>query len=325
MSRKLLFLLVLSAIVLIVAYRWQDWDFDWSLFFSTLRSLQPGWLAASVFLTLLSYVSRAFRWQVLLSPLKTVRIEPLLTSTLVGFSAIYVLGRAGELVRPVWLTRREQVPLTATIATVIVERFLDSLMLVAMFASSLIFIEVAASATSSLSLLKETAWVMVFASAAGIGLMFAFRSNVDRIVRFVPIKRVAALLQSFAEGLSFLKRRQTLVLAIAHSVALWVVIALQFWFTLLGMNFNFSLQAATLVMVGAAIGSIAQVPGVGGGFQAGFVFCMTTFFEVPAEQAIAASLVAWVFSYVPTIVITGIYMIVQGMSFNDLRAAATRE
>jgi hypothetical protein len=103
------------------------------------------------------------------------------------------------------------------------------------------------------------------------------------------------------------------------------VIVLQFWFMLLGMNFDFSAQASTLVLVAAAIGSIAQVPGIGGGFQAGFVFCLTTFFAVPTEQAIAASLVAWAFSYVPTIAAGGLYMIVQGLSFKDLRTAPVSE
>ena len=90
---------------------------------------------------------------------------------------------------------------------------------------------------------------------------------------------------------------------------------------MLGMNFRFSLEAATLVMVGAALGSIAQVPGIGGGFQAGYVFGMTTFFQVPAEQAIATSLVAWVASYVPTVAMAGYYMISHGLSLKDLRTA----
>src|ERR1043165_8714499 len=112
MSRKLLALLALTAIGAIVAYRLAGWQFNWSLFFSSLWNLQPWWLLASVALTLLTYVSRAYRWQVLLAPLKPVRIDPLLSTTLVGFSAIFILGRAGELVRPVWLSRREQIPLT---------------------------------------------------------------------------------------------------------------------------------------------------------------------------------------------------------------------
>jgi uncharacterized membrane protein YbhN (UPF0104 family) len=108
-------------------------------------------------------------------------------------------------------------------------------------------------------------------------------------------------------------------LVIAHSIVVWIVIVLQFWFMLLGMNFHFSLSAATLVMVGAAIGSVAQIPGIGGGFQAGYVFCMTTFFMIPAEQAIATSLIAWLSSYVPTVVAGGLYMVSHGLSLKDLR------
>jgi len=149
--------------------------------------------------------------------------------------------------------------------------------------------------------------------------LFFFRSNVERITRYVPIARLARLLRSFAEGLSFLDRGRSFGLAIAHSFLVWIVIVLQFWFMLLGMNFHFSISAATLVMVGAAIGSIAQVPGIGGGFQAGYVFCMTTFFIVPAEQAIATSLVAWVSCYVPTVLAGGLYMVSHGLSLRDLR------
>jgi uncharacterized membrane protein YbhN (UPF0104 family) len=90
---------------------------------------------------------------------------------------------------------------------------------------------------------------------------------------------------------------------------------------LLGMNFPFSIWEAALVMVGAAIGSVAQVPGIGGGFQAGYVFCLTTFFAIPPEQALATSLIAWVSSYLPTVMAGGFYMLSQGLSLKDLRAA----
>ena len=79
------------------------------------------------------------------------------------------------------------------------------------------------------------------------------------------------------------------------------------------------------MMVGAAIGSIAQIPGIGGGFQAGYVFCMTTFFMVPPEQAIATSLLAWVSSNIPTVAATGVYMISHGLSLKDLRTATAEQ
>src|SRR5687767_11226099 len=126
MNRKLLVLLALFALAAIIAYWVFQGTFDWTLFLASLANLEAGWLAISVALTLLTYLFRAYRWQILLAPLKEIHVIPLFWATMVGFSAIYVLGRAGELVRPLWLARREKVSFSASIATVIVERFLDS-------------------------------------------------------------------------------------------------------------------------------------------------------------------------------------------------------
>jgi glycosyltransferase 2 family protein len=321
MSRKSLFFLCLAAIGVYLIYRLSSWGFDWSLFVSSLWNVQPWWLAASIVITLLTYVARAFRWQVLLNPLKSVSMGPLISTNVLGFSAIYLFGRPGEVVRPLWLTRKEQIPLTASVATIVVERVLDTLMLIVLFGVALLLVELPAAAENTVKLMKNTAWIMVAGSAGAMVFMFFFRSNVDRIVRYVPFAKLGSLLKSFAEGLSFLDRTRTFGLVVMHSIVVWAVIVLQFWFMLLGMNFHFSISAATLIMVGAAIGSIAQIPGIGGGFQAGYVFCMSTFFGVPTEQAIASSLIAWVSQYVPTVVAGGLYMISHGLSLKDLRTA----
>src|ERR1700757_3878963 len=146
MYRKLLFLLVLTAIILIASYSLLGQAFDWSLFVSSLWNVQPVWLTASILATLLTYVARAFRWQVLLNPVKSVRMGQLISTNVLGFSAIYLIGRAGELVRPLWLTRREHIPLTASVATIIVERFLDTLMLIALFGWALLLVKLPSAA-----------------------------------------------------------------------------------------------------------------------------------------------------------------------------------
>jgi len=173
--------------------------------------------------------------------------------------------------------------------------------------------------------MKRQAGLIVASSAAAMVFLFLFRSKIDRIISYVPIAKVGELLKKFSEGLSFLDQTRSFGLALAHTVLVWTVIILQFWFMLLGMNFRFSISAATLIMVGTAIGSVEQIPGIGGGFQIAFAFCMTTFFGVPPEQATAASLVAWISSYVPTVAAGGFYMISHGLSLKDLRAAAPVE
>ena len=325
MGRKSLFFLCLAGISVYLLYKLSAWGFDWSLFLSTLWNVQPVWLAASIAATLLTYVTRAFRWQVLLNPLKSIRVGVLISTSVLGFSAIYLLGRPGEFVRPLWLARQEHIPLTASVATIIVERFLDMFMLITLFGLALLLVKLPSAAESTLKLMKDTAWVMLAGAAGAMIFLFFFRSNIELIVRYVRFARIVSLLRNFSEGLSFLDQGRSFGLAILHSVFVWIVIVLQFWTMLFGMNFHFSLAAATLVMVGAAIGSIAQVPGIGGGFQAGYVFCMMTFFFVPKEQAIATSLIAWVSSYVPTVLAGGLYMVSHGLSLKDLRTATAEQ
>src|SRR5947209_16577063 len=183
MNRKLLLILILSAILAVALYRLTGRDFDWSLFVSSLWNVQPGWLMASIAATLLTYVVRAFRWKVLLNPLKSIRVGPLISTNVLGFSAIYLIGRAGELVRPLWLTRCEQIPLTASVATIVVERFLDTLMIIALFGWALLSVKLPSAVEPTVMLMKNTAWVMVAGSVAAMIFMFFFRSNAERIIR----------------------------------------------------------------------------------------------------------------------------------------------
>jgi len=176
MNRKSLFFLCLAAISVYLLYRISAWGFDWSLFLSSLKNVQPGWLGASILATMMTYVARAFRWQVLLNPLKPVRMGPLITTNVLGFSAIYLIGRPGELVRPLWLTRQAGIPLTASVATVIVERVLDTLMLIVLFGWALLMVQLPSNAAHSITLMKNAAWTMVVGSVAAIVFLFFFRS-----------------------------------------------------------------------------------------------------------------------------------------------------
>ena len=324
MNRKLLVIIALVALCAIVAYESQPGKFDWSLFLKTIKEMSWGWLVASFAATFASYLVRAIRWQVLLDHEKQIGLESSLTATLVGFSAIYVLGRAGEPVGPVWLARRERVSISATGATWLVQRFLDMVMLGLLFTGTLIFVELPAGEGSrQIGFMQNFAAALMGMMVIGTIAMLYFRSNIDRIVAYVPIKKIAKLLHSIAGGLSFLHNGRSVAWTVFHSMALWIVIALQFWFMMLALKFDFTFAASTLVMVAGAIGSIISIPGVGGGFQVAMVFCLVTFFGVTTERSVAAALVSYALSYLPTLVISALYMLYTGISWKDIRGLET--
>jgi len=310
--------------VTIIAFRLFLNHFNWVLFFSSLSDLRPGWLGVSVVLSLLTYLIRVGRWKVLLAPVKEIPLARLFWATIVGFSAIYILGRVAELGRPLWLMRQEKVPLSASIATVVVERFLDAIMLVAVFAWAMMVIEVREDSVILLAELKRSA--RLIAGTALVALMFlvVLRSHVDwvsRVIRHIRLPTISRLTETFAQGLGFLGKTTSLAAVMLHSVALWILMALQSWSMFFGMDLEFSFGAATLVMVAAAIGSIVQVPGIGGGFQIAWAFCLVELFGVGREQAVASALIAFVFSYGPTIVLGGLYVLAKGISMSDFKTA----
>src|SRR5436309_9911013 len=91
-------------------------------------------LAASVLVTLLAYLIRAWRWRVLMAPIKKrVGMYNLTSTMFIGFMISFIVPfRIGEVARPVLLARREKVSTTATIATVALERLFDVLTVMAL-------------------------------------------------------------------------------------------------------------------------------------------------------------------------------------------------
>src|SRR6478735_889465 len=100
--------------------------------------------------TAAAYVFRALRWQYLLQPIGTVRFSNALRTTIIGFAASAMLpARAGEVLRPYLLARRERLSATAAFATIILERLLDTVMVLVLFAAFLLLFDQGVAARSS--------------------------------------------------------------------------------------------------------------------------------------------------------------------------------
>src|SRR5216684_9047660 len=71
-------------------------------------------LLVGVFVTMLTYVLRAVRWQYLLAPIGPTRFSTAFRTTVMGFAASFLLpARPGEVLRPYLLARHEGLPPTA--------------------------------------------------------------------------------------------------------------------------------------------------------------------------------------------------------------------
>src|SRR5689334_9513759 len=101
-------------------------SFDWRAFAENVRDVRLTFVLGGAALIYAAYYFRALRWQIFIARIREVPVSRLISPTLVGFSAIALFGRAGELVRPYLIARRESVPFASQISVCAVERLFDT-------------------------------------------------------------------------------------------------------------------------------------------------------------------------------------------------------
>src|ERR1051325_598446 len=119
---------------------WFGRNLNWVEVRHALSTSDPLLLTAAVVIISLAYFVRAFRWGALLKPLSAARFSDLFAATTIGFSGVFLVGRAGVFVRPVVLSMRDpRVRPSASIVTIVVERIYDMTAVALMFGINLIW------------------------------------------------------------------------------------------------------------------------------------------------------------------------------------------
>lgn len=112
---------------------------EWSQLSVALKDAEYVYIIPTIILIFVGHYFRAVRWSALIAPIKRVSVLNLFSATMIGFMANSVLpARIGEIIRPVMIAKKEKIKVTASFATVVMERIFDVLSII-VFASLLLF------------------------------------------------------------------------------------------------------------------------------------------------------------------------------------------
>ncbi len=302
-----------------------------------MRQARLDLVAAGVALLFFGYGARTARWQVMLAPIGPTRFMVALRATIIGFAASFVLpARAGEVIRPWLLARREGLPVAACFATIILERVLDLVTVVALLAFYFAVLDPGVSALDPTlyAAVRGGAMLAAAAAAVGMGVMFACAAHPERLGRLVawatgwlPARiggAVAALSKSFAEGLASVRDPRQLALALLWSVPLWLAIAGQIWVVSLALGVVLPLAGSLLVTALLVVGVAVPTPGAVGGYHEAYRLSVTSFFAIDNDRAVAAAIVLHAVGFLPTLAAGAWMMAVEGLALGGL-AAQSRE
>ncbi|MCK6619340.1 MAG: flippase-like domain-containing protein [Calditrichaceae bacterium] len=292
-----------------------------------------GWLliVGASAMTVVSMLLRAWRWQILLSPLKKVPYFSAFTFTMIGFMGNNVLpAHAGEVIKPYLLGKKEGISGFSALATVLIERVLDCIALITLFLSVLFFVPLPfwmktgglAAGFGSLALL-----FLMITLASGESRM---RDKLFRLNEKFPGKIRSYThrhLITFLEGLAIFKRRAALFPLIGISLLIWLHMSATAYLILKGYPMagpagaNLWLAAVVVVVFLAFAIVLPSSPGYLGITQWGFKIALGLF-AINEIDALGCSVIFSLTQYVPVTAGGIILLMKEGMSFKYLRSSA---
>lgn len=318
---------------------WFGRNLDWREVGHRVGSANPYLLVLAVVIVALSYGTRAFRWGALLKPLTPARLPDLFAATTIGFSAVFLIGRAGEFVRPVVLPMRDpRVRPSASLVTILVERIYDMTAVALMFAINLIWFRPVVTLEISFDRVRAVGAGMLAATILGVIFLIWYRKKSDWLIgilnrrltswRFVPqrlTKFLLGMLEQLARALSVLVNARELAETIAWTALLWFGIASANFLVMQAFGLRVGVSETLFVLGWSLVGSLVPTPGGAAGAFHAATAAGLLFLGVEKELAAAVSIILHLVDFGPAILFGAFYAIRGDLSFSRLRGLVSPE
>lgn len=318
---------------------WFGRNLDWVQVRRELRNSDPYLLAAAILIISVAYLFRAFRWGALLKPLSAARLADLFAATTIGFSAVFLIGRAGEFVRPVVLSMRDpQVRPSASLVTIVVERIYDLTAVALMFAINLIWFRPPFALDVSFDRVRFAGFALLVATLIGIAFLAWFRKSSAKVIVFferlfarwhIFPQRLARLIlrifEQLAQALRVLVNTRELAETIGWTALLWFGIAAANLLVMRAFHLDVGFPETIFVLGWSLVGSLVPTPGGAAGAFHAATAAGLLFLGVTKEAAAALSIVLHLVDFGPALLFGLFYLIRGDLSFAKLRAMISPE
>jgi glycosyltransferase 2 family protein len=293
----------------------------------TLRNISFEELAASLkdaeliytlpglVLIVLSYVTRAYRWQILLRPFKQIPVKEIYSPLMIGFMGSILPARAGEILRAYVVGKKHNITFSGAFSTIIVERLFDLVCLMALFVWVFVFnaemfdpnLTFSGISVQSMAIgFGRVCFILVFGL---LGFMFLLAWQEEKVKSWIswfihPLsekwkEKIIYMVGEFALGCQIIKDKNALMRITLFSVLTWALIVALY----LPFYFAFDLQTKSLdslliltVMVCILI-TVLPTPAFLGSYNAGVLIALHEIMGEAEVTAVSFGMVVWAASF----------------------------
>ncbi len=306
-------------------------------FWGVVQSANYWWLIPGVAVYFVAVWARAWRWHYLLRPIKSIptrKVFPVIAMRYMG-NNVYP-ARAGEVLGAVILKRKEGVSVSASLATIVVERIFDG---VVMLGFVFVNLPELAKLTADSGFVGNIQQVAVIGTGVFMGALLIFLLAamfptvtirlgswfIDRVLPERTRPQVTSLMHRFLDGLASLRSPLNILMVFVTSVIIWLLETGKYWFVMHAFNFHVSFFALMLMngIVNLAT-TIPSAPGYIGTFDAPGIAVLTAY-GVPQAVAAGYTLVLHVALWLPITLVGAYYLAHEGIHWSDSLRAETQE
>jgi uncharacterized protein (TIRG00374 family) len=336
-KRALATVIVLAVLCLLIYLQIRTWrKFDWAAFWNETHHIRWIDIAAGVGFTYLTCYLRAIRWRIFLKPIRKTTSAALVAPQFIGFTALALLGRAGEVVRPYLIAKKENLTLTSQLGVWTVERIFDMGAFAVLL--SLSFLSPDLHSLAFYGRLRLAAVALLLVIGALVVAAIALHNAGERIANFLYglfanstprfAHHLREKLHAFSEGLQTIHDTSSALQLIAVSLVTWVVIALAY----LSITHAYpspigqlTLPQIIVLMGSSMVGSMLQLPAVGGGSQLASISMLHAGFGASEELSVSCGMLIWVATFMSVIPVGLLLAHRERLSLRAVAAAERRE
>jgi glycosyltransferase 2 family protein len=298
-------------------------------FWGAVKQANYIWLIPGIAIYFIGVWVRAWRWHYLLGPIKKIPTRAIFPIVTIGYMGNNIYpARAGEVLRAVILKRKEGVSVSASFATIIVERIFDG---VVMLAFVFVNLPELAKMTGSSGFVGNIQQVAVIGSGVFLGalVLFLIAAMFPHVTMKVALwlldhfaprrlhKRLISMTNRFLDGLASLRSPFNVLMVFFTSVIIWLLETGKYWFVMHAFDLSVSFFALMLMngIVNLAT-TIPSAPGYIGTFDAPGIAVLTAY---GVEHSIAAgyTLVLHVALWLPITLLGAYYLAHEGIRWSD--------
>lgn len=315
----------------IVIFYWLFHDIDWGIIYTSITSAQSSYIIAGFILMAISQISRAIRWHIIINESFQSKFHVVYVSAQIGLLFNFLIpARIGEFIRAYLLAKKNNVYISQSIATIMVDKIFDLIMMLA----ALVMLSFFISSHGELSIPPFLSGTQSSITISNVVLEYGFfiigsiltillillvliytrysviNKYIVKVLFFLPLRwkeKIVNSIEQLSNGLHILKSTKSLFAVLLWSILIWVLSYLAIYFIISSIMDSVPLMAPFVILVLVAIFlSFPIVPGVVGQYHLAVIAGLLFFYPDMLREQLGSLALITHFITLATVVTLGL-------------------